>query len=162
MNYYERHIGDYIRDTVSLNMVQEGAYTRLLDQLYQMETPLSSDREYLHRLARAATATERKAVDYVIDAFFVCTDAGYVQKRAMQEIARFHERVGRGKRNADSRWNKYRARQLDDANAHASDHANRHANAMQTPCESDAHQSPVSIIQKPVTPTTPNPQISRR
>ncbi|MCW0014574.1 YdaU family protein, partial [Burkholderia pseudomallei] len=35
MNFWNRHIGDLIRDTVSLSMLEDGAYNRLLDQYYQ-------------------------------------------------------------------------------------------------------------------------------
>ncbi|MGT2495032.1 DUF1376 domain-containing protein [Cupriavidus basilensis] len=70
MNYYERHIGDYIRDTVGLSMLEDGAYGRLLDQLYQTEKPLPLDRKEVYRMARATSATERKAVDYVVGKFF--------------------------------------------------------------------------------------------
>ena len=165
MNYYERHIGDYIRDTVSLSMVQEGAYTRLLDQLYQTELPLDGDRQQLYRLARAATATERKAVDHVLDRFFTLVEAGYVQKRAIYEIVRFQAKVNSAKRSANWRWDKQREQQparentacKSDANAYAKAHANDDAKAMQTGCEpiceSDAHQTPVSILHKPVNPT---------
>ncbi len=30
MNYYERHLGDYAKDTAHLTMIEHGAYTLLL------------------------------------------------------------------------------------------------------------------------------------
>ncbi len=92
MNYYERHIGDYIRDTVSLTMLEDGAYNRLIDQYYQSERPLPLDRKLVYRLARATSAPERKAVDFVLDTYFVKTDAGFEQKRVQAEIERYWER----------------------------------------------------------------------
>ena len=34
MNYYERHLGDYARDTGHLSMLEHGAYSLLLDRYY--------------------------------------------------------------------------------------------------------------------------------
>ncbi|MBV8635437.1 MAG: YdaU family protein, partial [Burkholderiaceae bacterium] len=155
MNYYERHIGDYIRATVALTMLQEGAYTRLLDQIYQAEGPLPGDIKHLHRLARAATAAERKAVDYVVQTFFILTDAGYEQRRAMREIARYHDRAGRGKRNADLRWNKHRAQQAAEANPACKTDAKSHANTMQAACENDALHTPIASNHNPVNTLSP-------
>lgn len=95
VNYYERHIGDYIRDTVSLTMLEDGAYNRLMDQCYQTERPLPLDRKMVYRLARATTAPERKAVDFVISNFFELIEGvGYEQKRIRAEIERFQEKNG--------------------------------------------------------------------
>lgn len=95
MNYYERHIGDYIRDTVSLTMLEDGAYNRLMDQCYQTERPLPMDRKMVYRLARATSAPERKAVDFVIANFFELIEGvGYEQKRIRAEIERYQEKNG--------------------------------------------------------------------
>lgn len=92
MNYYEHHLGDYIKDTVGLlTMVQEGAYRRLLDQYYARELPLPTDLKECHRLARATTAGERAAVDYVVGKFFKRSSDGYRQKRCDEEIERYTE-----------------------------------------------------------------------
>lgn len=92
MNYYEKHIGDYIRDTVSLTMMEDGAYGRLLDQMYQSERALPLDKDELYRLARATNPLERKAVDYVLAKFFTATDEGYTQKRAQTVIEAYWDR----------------------------------------------------------------------
>lgn len=92
MNYYEKHIGDYIRDTVSLSMLEDGAYNRLMDQCYQTERPLPLDKKMIYRLARATSTAERKAVDFVVETFFQKSEEGYVQKRIQEEIERYWER----------------------------------------------------------------------
>ena len=43
VNYYERHLGDYARDTAHLTMVEHGAYTLLLDRYYATESPIPAD-----------------------------------------------------------------------------------------------------------------------
>lgn len=92
MNYYEKHIGDYIRDTVSLTMLEDGAYNRLLDQHYQTERPLPIDKKEVYRLARAGSTAERKAVDYVLGKFFDLGADGYTQKRAQAVIEAYWDR----------------------------------------------------------------------
>lgn len=112
MNYYERHIGDYIRDTVSLTMLEDGAYNRLLDQYYQSERPLPADKKEIYRLARANSAAERKAVDYVLQRYFEATDEGYRQKRCDEVIEEFWERdQGKESKRENDRERQRRARE---------------------------------------------------
>lgn len=92
MNYYDRHIGDFIKDTLGLTMLEDGAYNRLLDQIYQTERPLPRDKKEVYRLARAHSAPERKAVDYVLDKFFELADDGYMQKRAQAALEEYWDR----------------------------------------------------------------------
>lgn len=92
MNYFDKHIGDYIRDTVSLTMLEDGAYNRLIDQVYQTERALPKDRKEVYRLARATSTLERKAVDYVLEKFFHVTEDGYMQKRAQAVIEAYWDR----------------------------------------------------------------------
>ena len=112
MNYYERHIGDWIGDTVNLTMLEDGAYNRLIDQYYRSEKPLPLDSKELFRLARASSSAERKAVLYVISTFFVRTESGFTQKRAQAGIEQFWERdqAAEGKREND-RERQQRARE---------------------------------------------------
>lgn len=110
MNYYERHIGDYIRDTVGLSMLEDGAYGRLLDQLYQTEKPLPLDRKEVYRMARATSTPERKAVDYVVGKFFEKTDEGYVQKRAMEILAEYWDRPEQADKKNTKEGNRERQR----------------------------------------------------
>ena len=136
MNYYERHIGDYIKDTVSLSMLEDGAYNRLIDQIYATEKLLSLDRKEIYRLARAGSLTERKAVDYVLDKFFDKTENGYAQKRIQSEIARYQDKQRKAKASADARWHKDKP--PCDGNADAD------ADGMRTHCEGNTHQTPVT------------------
>ena len=34
MNYYQRHLGDYYKDTIGLDLLGHGVYNALLDTLY--------------------------------------------------------------------------------------------------------------------------------
>ncbi|WP_260430234.1 YdaU family protein [Burkholderia stagnalis] len=115
MNFWSRHIGDLIRDTVSLSMLEDGAYNRLLDQYYQTERPLPLDKKLVYRLARATSAAERRAVDFVLETFFDAHDDGYHQKRCDVEIAAYQQKQRKAQASANARWSKSEG----NANAHA-------------------------------------------
>lgn len=109
MNYYERHLGDYAKQTAHLSMLEHGAYNLLLDRYYTTEQPIPEDQVY--RVARARTAAERKAVDAVLNEFFEFCDGSWTKNRCEEEIVRAHVRIsanrlngkkgGRPKRNPD-------------------------------------------------------------
>jgi uncharacterized protein YdaU (DUF1376 family) len=138
MNYYERHIGDWIKDTVALDMIEDGAYNRLTDQYYQTEKPLPLDIREVYRLARANKPAERKAVDYVLSKYFERTEEGYRQKRADEEIQRYAVKQNKARASADARWSKVRGGSEGNANA-SPEHD---ANGMRTHSERNAHQTP--------------------
>lgn len=174
MNYYERHIGDYIRDTVSLTMLEDGAYNRLLDQYYQTERPLPADKREIYRLARATSPAERKAVDYVLQRYFEASDDGFRQKRCDEVIEEYWERdQGKETKRENDRERQRRARErrsqlFDDLRSHGivpafntptrelqtqlsrvtkrdeSQHVTRDNTANQTPDTS--HQTPVEPL----------------
>lgn len=115
MNHYPRHVGDYIRDTVGLTMLEDGAYTRLLDQYYAREAPLPADKSVLYRMARAVSRQERAAVDAVLSLFFTLCPDGWRQKRADLELQAQAERSESARQSAKRKWEKERAKA--DANA---------------------------------------------
>jgi uncharacterized protein YdaU (DUF1376 family) len=106
VNHYPRHVGDYIRDTVGLTMLEDGAYGRLLDQYYAREAPLPIDKPTLYRIARATSKQERAAVDSVLAQFFSKSADGWRQKRADAEITRYSDRSAMASELARRRWNK--------------------------------------------------------
>lgn len=97
MNYYERHLGDYARDTAHLSMLEHGAYTLLLDRYYATEQPLPADQ--IHRLARARSRDERAAVDAVLAEFFTLSDGLWHHKRADHEVEKANIRIAAAKQN---------------------------------------------------------------
>ncbi|MEN6641029.1 MAG: DUF1376 domain-containing protein [Armatimonadia bacterium] len=97
MNYWERHIGDYARDTAHLTMIEHGAYTLLLDRYYATEKPIQADQ--VHRLARARTRDEKAAVDAVLGEFFVLIDGEWHHNRADREIEKAAGRINAAKEN---------------------------------------------------------------
>lgn len=91
MNYYERHIGDYARDTAHLTMLEHGAYTLLMDRYYATETGIPADQA--HRLARARTRDEKAAVDSVLQEFFTLADGVWKKNRIEREIEKAQAKI---------------------------------------------------------------------
>ncbi len=91
MNYYEHHLGDYLRDTAHLSVVEDGIYRRLIDQYYIRERPLPTDVKECCKLARATSKPERDAVAYVLKSFFALGADGHRHKRCEDEIERYRQ-----------------------------------------------------------------------
>lgn len=91
MNYYERHLGDYAKDTAHLSMLEHGAYSLLLDRYYATEAGIPSDQA--HRLARARTKEEKQAVDSVLSEFFTLVDGVWINNRASDEITKAQSKI---------------------------------------------------------------------
>ncbi|MCX8016610.1 MAG: YdaU family protein [Rhodocyclaceae bacterium] len=130
MNYYEHHLGDYVRDTAHLSMLEDAAYRRLLDAYYIRERPLPCSLDECCKLARAYSDQEREAVAYVLREFFVLQDDGYHNRRADAEIARYRDKQVKARRSAQARWSKRAA-------------CDGNAVALQPQCDGNAHQTPV-------------------
>lgn len=89
MNYYEHHIGDYIKNTAHLSMLEDGCYRRMIDAYYTREAPLPAEKRACYRLVRASSRDEKAAVDVVLEEFFTLEDDGWHQTRCDAEIAKF-------------------------------------------------------------------------
>jgi uncharacterized protein YdaU (DUF1376 family) len=87
MNYYERHLGDYMKNCGHLSLLEHGIYVRLLDVYYTREAPIPDDKAA--RLIRAATAPETEALQVVLEEFFILIDGHWHQPRADEEIAAY-------------------------------------------------------------------------
>lgn len=132
MNYYSRHIGDWMRDTAHLSEVEECIYSRMIDQYYSREKPLPCDQAMVCRLVRAASKEARKAVGVILAEFFVLEVDGWHQKRCDAELQRFAEKSAKAAKSAAARWGK----------SHSDDDANAYANAMEAQCEGIATHHP--------------------
>lgn len=139
VNYYERHIGDYTRDTAHLSLLEHGIYSRFLDLYYTREKPLPADPKAIERLVGARSRDEREAVRAVLEEFFELATDGWNNKRCNEELARFEDKRAKAKRSADARWNAQPT------------HSGRNANASRTHDERNALQTPDSSHQTPVT-----------
>lgn len=97
MNYYERHLGDYAKDTAHLTMLEHGAYSLLLDRYYSTEVGIPQ--EQAHRVARARTKDEKQAVDTVLAEFFTLVDGAWINRRCDEEIEKARVRIAAAQEN---------------------------------------------------------------
>lgn len=142
MNYYERHIGDYLKDTSHLSLLEHGVYSRLLDVYFTREDGIPE--KEAARLIGARSKDEREALQSVLGEFFELVDGLFRQARADREIARFQAKSNKAKASAQARW------AHSDRNANAD--ANASADAMRTHTEGNALQSPVTRHQSTAFP----------
>lgn len=146
MNYYERHIGDYLKDTSHLSLLEHGIYTRLMDVYYTREGPILESEAA--RLIGARSKDEKAALKAVLAEFFDLVDGCHVQHRCEVEIARFQDKQRKAAASANARWAQHAT--------HTERNANASPNAMRTHSEGNAPrarpQSPVTSNQYPPTP----------
>lgn len=89
MHKYMYHIGDFIRDTMHLDPLEECFYRRALDFYYLNEKPLPKETQVVFRRLRAKTQEERDAIISILSDFFIELDDGFHNKRCDDEIAKY-------------------------------------------------------------------------
>lgn len=108
MKYYRRYVGDYLRDTARLSMLEHGAYNLLLDYYYADEKPLPLDKDELYTMVRAMRPEDRRAVDKVLGIYFERRQDGYHQARVDAELATAQATIAKqresGAASAAKRW----------------------------------------------------------
>jgi len=140
VNYYERHIGDYLKDTAHLSLLEHGVYTRLLDVYYTRDCGI--DASDVARLIGARSKDEKAALQAVLSEFFVLQGGIYTQDRCDREIARYQDKQRKAKASADERWKQSKR------------NANASPDAMRTHSEGSTdgmHRAPVPSPQAPDT-----------
>jgi uncharacterized protein YdaU (DUF1376 family) len=101
VNHYPHHLGDYAKDTLALSMLEHGAYRLLIDAYYASEQAIPA--EDVYGIARATSASERKAVDKVLKKFEL-RDGRYYHKRIEEEIAAYRVRSKQATENVRKRY----------------------------------------------------------
>ena len=146
MNYYERHIGDYLKDTAHLSLLEHGVYSRLLDVYYTRESAIPS--KDVMRLVGARSKDEKAAVQTVLAEFFVMEEHGdWVQLRCEREIRRYQDKSEKARASINARW----AKSKNERNTNVS-------HELYERTTDDIHRAPVPSNQAPVTNTPPTPR----
>ena len=142
MNWYKHHLGDYIKKTRHLSLIEHGAYRQLLDMQYLTEKPLPTDIELIFRSTGVKTALEEAVIRRMIKQFFHKTRWGYINERAMEEIR--HADSVRKERTAAAakRWG---GNGPANANAYANASAKQHAKRMHSQTPDSRHQNEESL-----------------
>lgn len=84
MNFYKRHIGDYLKDTAHLSLLEHGVYSRLLDVYYTRESGIPDAQAA--RLIGARGKDETAALKVVLGEFFELVDGTWIQDRCEREL----------------------------------------------------------------------------
>lgn len=153
MNHYPHHVGDYLKDTAHLSLLEHGCYRRMLDVYYTRERPLPADDGAVCRLVGAASKDEKRAVVVVLKEFFSMGDDGWHNKRADAEIAAYKDKAGKASASAKTRWSK------SERNANASPNAlrthsegNANQNQEPEPIKEKAQRADPPLAEQPPTP----------
>jgi uncharacterized protein YdaU (DUF1376 family) len=85
MNYYQHHIGDFIRDTARLSDSQCMAYLRLIWMYYDTEQPIPNNQRILAFKTGASVAD----VELILEAYFTLSDDAWHHSRCDSEIAAY-------------------------------------------------------------------------
>lgn len=154
MNHFRFHIGDYLKDTSHLSLLEHGVYLRLIQVYYTREEPLPEAE--VARLIGARSTDEREALTVVLKEFFQVSDGKCHQPRCQAEIDAWHllseTQSKKGRAGASKRWLK-----PGDGSSHEKDSSghlnggNGHSPAINSDGRTMASQLP-----------TPNSQISER
>ena len=104
MNFYPFHIGDYISHTRHLSDAEDLAYRRMIDLYYQSELPFKDSES----VARKVNSTP-EIISVLLSEYFVKSEDGWRNKRADEEIAKYHSRLTQaskaGRASAEARLN---------------------------------------------------------
>lgn len=100
------HIGDYLRDTDHLSLLEHGVYNQLMLWYYSTAQPIPAERDRIYRRIRARTQTERKATERVLAEFFTLEDGKFFQKRIEFEISQWKSATASARESARQRWEK--------------------------------------------------------
>lgn len=101
LNFYEHHISDYQRKTAHLSLAEHGAYLLMLQAFYSTERPLPADRKVLFKLLRAYSATERRAVNSIVEQFWIDGPDGLTNPRADEVLAKYRKWLVQQKENGN-------------------------------------------------------------
>ena len=103
MNYYPFHIGDYAAHTRYLTLMEDLAYRRMLDLYYVSEKPLEPAEQTARLIGMRDYVAE---VEIILADFFEATEAGFINKRANEELDKFSLMKQGGRDGAAKRWGK--------------------------------------------------------
>lgn len=148
MNHYPHHVGDYLKKTIALTMVEDGAYRRAIDWYYSYERPLPR-KPGIYAELRCASKQDRAAVDAVLARYFTETDDGYRHDRCDKELAHYREKSAKAKASA---YLSVAARQ---ANATATAHTNAERTLSERSASQNQNHKPEGV--KPVVGIHPEP-----
>lgn len=134
------HIGDYLRDTEELSLLQHGVYLRLMMSYYSSGKPLPNDIPRLCRRIGATNLEERMAVEHILAEFFLLQGPVWMHKRVEDELDHWRTKTVHAQTAADARWN----------NKVKENNKTTDADALQMQCGRNASRIPYPVSRVPV------------
>lgn len=157
MNFVQFHIGDWDSSTRLLSPLEKGVYIDLLFLYYSLERPLM--RSECDRIARAYTAEEKNALEYILGRFFMADGESYRHQRCDKEIEATRSKSVKAAASAKARWDRQKANEshkkmkTSQMQDEYDDYANASETHMQAECERNA-DGMLTDNRKPITITT--------
>ena len=97
MHYFQFNIGDYMKHTARLTLMEDLAYRRMLDLYYLNDGPLCSDTKRLAK--QIGMAGEEDAIAFVLSEFFTLDGDVYRNSRADRELSIYAEKAEKSRAN---------------------------------------------------------------
>lgn len=156
-HFFPFHIGDYLRDTRGLSVMEHGAYLLLMLEYYSSAKPLPADVSTLYKITGARTHSEQAAVRRCVSKFFTNGNAELIQPRIVRELQRWETRTRKARTAANAKWNKAQPDQgPDDASAADKKDANASAEQSSEHAPPSSEQcEPIAYSLKPLAYNTP-------
>ncbi|WEI04555.1 YdaU family protein [Acinetobacter johnsonii] len=140
MHYYKRNLGDYAKKAGRLSMLEHGAYTLLMDAIYDRE--VFPTLEEALDWAWARDDAEVAAIKFVLSKFFTLDGDRYVQKRIQDELDSYKAKAETNARIAKDREAKRKSKHEPSRNVHE---------ACEEKHEPSPNHKPLTINQEPLT-----------
>lgn len=135
MNYYPFHQGDYLRDTVHLDPMEDIAYRRLLDIYYLNEAPIPLETQQVSRRLRLGCELVAK----VLEEFFYQTPEGWRNRRCDAVIADYAARCERARNNGKAGGRPKKTKRVNSGNQAATGQkANQIQTSLKTTTQTDS------------------------
>lgn len=147
MHYYQFNIADYRKDTVHLTPMEHYIYRTLMDNYYLSEAPIPKETQVvMRRLGLGSDGLE--SVNNVLSDFFFLLDDGWHHKRIDTEIAHYHEKAEKNRRNG-KKGGRPKNQQLTEDKKPKKTQSVTVGNPVET--QTKGNQEPITNNQEPIT-----------
>lgn len=103
MIWFPFYASDFIGATVGLSCLERAIYALMLP-LYYEAGPFPADKVRVYRIVGCESDEQKRAVDYLLETYFVLRADGWYQPRAEREKAKDAARRGMARELANKRW----------------------------------------------------------
>ena len=103
MHYYSFNVGDYIKDTSHLSLIEDLAYRRLIDLYYTTEAAIDPNIKAIARKIRMSE--HEQVIETILGEFFTQnTDGFWENKRCQNDLDLIYKKSQKARESAKARW----------------------------------------------------------